>query len=87
AVTVNGADVALGNKALIAGDVFVDGRIDGSDSELVFSAIGNSYGDSGYLSGCDLNLDGMLDGSDSEMLFTKLGQDTSTYGESVNYNN
>jgi len=34
-----------------------------------------------------LNLDGMLDGSDSEMLFTKLGQDTSTYGESVNYNN
>ncbi|MEI6133199.1 MAG: carbohydrate binding domain-containing protein, partial [Bacillota bacterium] len=87
AVTVNGADVALGNKALIAGDVFVDGRIDGSDSELVFSAIGNSFGDGSYVSKCDLNLDGMIDGSDTEMLFTKLGQAISNYGESVNYNN
>ena len=85
AVTVSGGDVSLGNKSLKPGDVFVDGIIDGSDTEALFASIGYSYSDSSFNSSLDLNLDGIVDGSDSELMFTVLGTSVSVYGETVNY--
>ena len=77
----------LGDKSLFAGDVFVDGIIDGSDSEAIFSAIGIPYGLNGYVSDYDLNHDGIIDGTDSEMLFANLGNDVGIYNETVDYYN
>ena len=86
-VTAAGADVNLGNKSLIAGDVFVDGIIDGSDSESLFSEIGHGYGITGYVPSYDLSFDGTIDGTDTEMLFANIGLDVGAYGESVDYYN
>ena len=87
-VTIAGADVNLGNKPLLGGDVYSDGIIDGSDSETLFSAIGFSYGDPGYVPDYDLNLDGIIDGSDTETLFVCIGLDVSVYMEvDVDYYN
>ena len=79
AVTVSGADLNLGDKSLIAGDVFADGMIDGSDSELLFSRIGYIYNDGQYLGQLDFNLDGVIDGTDSEKLFSNLGKNIYFY--------
>ena len=87
AITVSGADLSLGNKSLYAGEVFLDGIIDGSDSEALFSVIGKIYGDGSYATSKDFNLDGIIDGTDTEMLFANLGHTVNTYGESVNYLN
>lgn len=86
-VTVSGGNVDLGDKSLYAGDAYVDGIIDGSDSESLFSFIGTGYGDAAYLPDYDLNLDGIIDGTDSESLFTNLGFDVNVYGETVDYYN
>ena len=87
-VTVAGGNLNLGDKSILAGDVYAaDGIIDGSDTEMLFSAIGYGYGDAGFLSDSDLNLDGIVDGTDSEMLFTNLGYDVGVYGETVDYYN
>ena len=83
--TVSGGAQATGDKSLIAGDVFADGIIDGSDSETLFHSIGLSYGDSAYIVGYDLNLDGILDGTETETIFANLGLDVSYYGETVDY--
>ncbi|MEI6602892.1 MAG: hypothetical protein WCL54_05355 [Clostridia bacterium] len=85
AVTVAGGNVSLGDKSMIAGDIFPDEIIDGSDSESMFSAIGYGYGDPNYIVSFDINLDGILDGTDSELLMANLGLDVGYYGESVNY--
>ncbi len=84
-VTVSGADVSLGNKPLIAGDVYVDGLIDGSDTEKMFTSIGLDYSDTLFDVVLDLNLDGILDGTDTETQFSSLGANVNTYGETVNY--
>jgi len=84
-LNMNGSDVSLGEKSLVAGDVFVDGVIDGSDSEFLFSTIGNSYGHLGYDPSCDFNQDGTIDGTDTEILFTHLGFYVMNYGERINY--
>jgi len=86
-VTVANNSIELGNKPLLAGDVFADGIIDGSDSESLFSKIGFSFGDPDYLVDLDLNLDGIIDGTDSETLLANLGADVGFYNESVNYYN
>jgi len=85
AVTIAGSNVDLLDKSLIAGDVYQDGIIDGSDSETLFSTIGFSYGEVGYVSDSDLNLDGIVDGTDSEMLYANLGVDVGIYNENVDY--
>ena len=87
AVTIAGSNVDLLDKSLIAGDVYQDGIIDGSDSETLFSTIGFSYGEVGYVSDSDLNLDGIIDGTDSEMLYANLGVDVGIYNENVDYYN
>ncbi|MEI6603531.1 MAG: hypothetical protein WCL54_08605, partial [Clostridia bacterium] len=87
ALTMAGSDLDLGDKSLIAGDVYADGIIDGSDSEAVFSTIGAGYGDAGYVQLNDINLDGIIDGTDSETIFANLGLDMSYYGETVDYYN
>ncbi|MEI6602255.1 MAG: leucine-rich repeat domain-containing protein [Clostridia bacterium] len=87
AVVVNAADVALADKSLIAGDVYIDGIIDGSDSEGLFSIAGFGYGDPLYLVEYDLNLDGIIDGTDTETLFSNLGSDSGVYNETINYYN
>ncbi|MEI6132886.1 MAG: hypothetical protein WCQ41_08710 [Bacillota bacterium] len=84
-LNMNGSDVSLGEKSLVAGDAFVDGVIDGSDSEFLFSTIGNSYGHPGYDPSCDFNQDGTIDGTDTETLFTHLGFYVMNYGEGINY--
>ncbi|MEI6602927.1 MAG: DNRLRE domain-containing protein [Clostridia bacterium] len=84
-VFVMGAHLNLGEKTLIAGDVFVDAQIDGSDTELIFDGIGNTYGDVGYNPAIDLNLDGIIDGTDTELVFSKIGLDLNFYGETVDY--
>ena len=86
AVTVAGNNLDLGNKELIPGDVFVDGVIDGSDSETLFSKIGQMYGDLGYLTSNDFNRDGIIDGTDTETLFAHIGNNITLYGEVINYN-
>jgi|GEM_PF-997315 len=80
-VAVAGATVELGDKSLIPGDVYLDGIIDGSDSEALFASIGMGYGDAGYLVENDINLDGILDGTDTETIFANIGLDEGTYGE------
>ena len=86
-ITMAGANLVLGDKSLLSGDVFVDGIVDGSDSESLFSAIGFSYGNLNYVPEFDLNLDGIIDGTDTEMLFANLGLDVGYYGETVDYYN
>ncbi|MEI6602063.1 MAG: hypothetical protein WCL54_01105, partial [Clostridia bacterium] len=86
-VLVAGTSANLGEKLMIPGDVFSDGIIDGSDSELLFSTVGLGYGDSGFNCQYDLSFDGIIDGTDSEMLFANIGKDASIYGENVNYYN
>jgi len=86
-ITVAGENVNLGDRSLLAGDVFTDGIIDGSDSESLFSTIGFSYGDTTYVPAYDVNLDGIVDGTDSEMLFANLGSDVGIYLEPVDYYN
>ncbi len=85
ALSIVSENVNLGDKALIPGDVFVDGMVDGSDSEMLFAYIGLGYSDSNYLTMCDFNLDGIIDGTDTEMLFMSLGSTVNTYGENINY--
>ena len=85
-VTVSGGNVSLGDKPLIPGDIFVDGIIDGSDTEMMFASIGFSYEDLGYNSSLDVNLDGIVDGTDSELLLVNLGYNIGFYGETVDYN-
>jgi len=75
-------------RVSLPGDIiFIDGIIDGSDSEALFSVIGKIYGDGSYSTSKDFILDGIIDGTDTEMLFANLGHTTNTYGESVNYFN
>lgn len=84
-VTVDGGTVDLGDKSILAGDIYVDGIIDGSDSEILFSTLGSRYEDPTFLPEHDLNSDGMIDGTDTEMLFANLGSDAGAYGEIVDY--
>jgi len=84
-IVVAGENLSLGDKPLVAGDVYVDGIIDGSDSELLFSKIGNTYVDAAYDIACDFNNDGVIDGTDTEKLFSGLGFDVIDYHEYVNY--
>ena len=87
-ITVAGLDVDMGDKSLTAGDVYVDGIIDGSDSEALFSAIGSTYETpSTYVSAYDLDLNGAIDGTDTEMVFANIGLDVGAYGETVDYYN
>jgi len=87
AVSVAGGNVTLGDKSLLAGDLFPDGTIDGSDSEALFSAISTTYGDPGYVPEYDIYFDGSIDGTDSEMVFAVMTFDVTIYGENVDYYN
>ena len=86
-ITVSGTvgTVDIGYKYLIPGDVFADGIIDGSDTELMFTYIGNSYGDPLFDSKLDFNNDGIVDGTDSEVLLSFIGSTSGNYGETVIY--
>jgi len=88
-ITVSGTvgTTDIGNKSLIPGDVYADGIIDGSDTELMFTYIGNSYGDPLFDSKLDFNNDGIVDGTDSEMLLANLGLGVGVYNKNVNYYN
>lgn len=84
-VTVSGENLSLGDKFLLPGELFADGKIDGSDSEILYAELGLTYSDEGYLAENDFNLDGIIDGTDTEMLLLVLGNSLASYGENVNY--
>ncbi|MEI6132202.1 MAG: Ig-like domain-containing protein [Bacillota bacterium] len=84
-LVVAGENINVGDKPLVAGDLFVDGKVDGSDTEIILSSMGITFSDEGYATGKDFNCDGIVDGTDVEMLFLSMGKSTVTYGETVDY--
>ena len=57
----------------MAGDVNGDGTVDGSDGQLMMSALGSKAGQANYLVGADANLDGVIDSGDMQLLASDLG--------------
>jgi YD repeat-containing protein len=57
----------------IAGDVNLDGRVDGVDEGLLIPLLGLSAEDSGYVRSADANRDGVIDAIDRELLTRSFG--------------
>jgi YD repeat-containing protein len=57
----------------VAGDVNHDGKVDGTDANFAFAAMGTATGQAGYLAAADFDQDGKIDATDTELLFQDLG--------------
>ena len=83
-VTVDGANVDLGDKPILPGDLNYDGNINGQDSGLLFSVYNGVFPDAPYDLNYDLNADGNINGQDTGLLFASYNLDFTSYGEVVN---
>ncbi len=57
----------------VAGDVNGDGKVDGTDGQLLAGALGTSVGQPGYLAAADANQDGVINATDMQLLSSDLG--------------
>jgi hypothetical protein len=95
-ITVAGADIDLGDKPILGGDmsgsdipvytnISTDLLIDGSDLGTFLTVLGIDFENVDYLAKYDVSPDLLVDGSDLGTVIANLGSDYSAYGETIGY--